>query len=257
MPELLITITSIDWIRLFLVYVHLIVCALALGLVLRTDWRFLTRELTATELEDTARWVTWALLLTWLTGLALLYRDTGLSPIVLASQPKLMLKLVCVLMLTLNGMVLHTISFPMIIDNNRLGLIQSVIVAMTGAFSTSHWLLAAFVGVSRPLAQLPLNVLFFSYGLYCLITLMLGILFTPLIKRRIIRLNLRSVERRDPGATWRRNRHYGENNVPPVHAFYDLVSDLHEADQSTVRIQTPTEDTTIRIGRAIADSEKA
>lgn len=185
MIDLPVVLPPTDWARLSLVYVHLLSCAFALVLVLGADWRVATGSFTIDLLRRTAHWTTFVLAALWLTGLALVYLDTGMDPEVLVTMPKLLLKLITVTMLTANGVVLHFISFPLIARTGRLTLLQSLALAITGALSTSHWLLAAFVGVARPLEQWPFETLMSGYVIYCLATLCVAVLSTTEIRRRL------------------------------------------------------------------------
>lgn len=174
-----------DWIRLSLVYAHLLGCVAALALVARADWSLATASFTVDGLRRAARATTLALGVLWITGLALVYRDTGFSVDALTDSPKLILKLLAVTVLTLNGVLLHALSFPLLADGRHLDAPRSAGLALAGATSTGHWLLAAFVGVSRPLGQWPLPALLTGYVLFCLATLGVAALCAPWLGRRL------------------------------------------------------------------------
>ena len=126
------------------------------------------------------------LTLLWVTGLAIIYLDTGFDPAILAEKPKLLLKLMCVVVLTANGMVLHHISFPVLIKAGPLSTWESIFLACTGALSTSHWLMAAFIGIARPLGRIPIESLATFYGAICLATLLVSLMCSATIRRRLL-----------------------------------------------------------------------
>lgn len=174
-----------DWLRLLLIYLHLLSCAFALVLVLGADWRIATRRFTADGLRRTASRTSVALGALWLTGLALIHRDTGFDPVLMIESPKLLLKLLVVVTLTANGFFLHAVSFPLIVQSRRPGVAGSMLLATTGALSTGHWLLAAFVGVARPLGTWSFQHLLNGYALYCGVTLVAGLMCTSELRRRL------------------------------------------------------------------------
>ena len=177
-------ISTIDWLRMFLLYSHLVLCVFAISAVLKTDIALVFGNFTRKELESTAKSISMLLLFLWMTGLAIIYIDTGFSPEVLLTKSKLLIKLMCVSTLTLNGIVLHHISFPVLTGNtSRMTTGELILLVTTGALSTSHWMLAAFVGMSKPLGRLPFATLFGAYGLFVMAVLITSLFFIPLLAR--------------------------------------------------------------------------
>ncbi len=177
-------ITTTEWLRLGLLYSHLGLCIFAISSILKTDIALFFGHVTHDELAATAKSVSVLLLLLWATGLTIIYIDTGFLPSILMTNSKLLLKLMCVCMLTLNGILLHHISFPVLTNNSgRITAGESVLLVVTGALSTSHWLLAAFVGMSRPLGRLPFATLFSAYGLFVLTVVVSSLFFIPTLSR--------------------------------------------------------------------------
>ena len=173
-----------DWLRIVLIFSHVVVCAFAITAVLRTDIRIMGGNFCRQGIEQEARQIAWLLAALWITGLAIIYLDTGFSPDILMTKSKLLLKLLCVLMLSLNGWVLHYVSFPVLTrDSETLTRTESVLLCVTGALSTSHWLLAAFIGMSAPLGQLPFNTLLSTYGVFVCSILLLSITFVPVVRQ--------------------------------------------------------------------------
>lgn len=179
-------LTVEESIRLVLLYSHLILCALAIAQVLKADLDIVTGMFTREGLRAMAHQVSMVLTLLWLTGLAIIYLDTGFDPAILAERPKLLLKLMCVVVLTANGMVLHRISFPVLTKAGPLSTWESMFLASTGALSTSHWLMAAFIGIARPLGRIPIESLAMFYGVICLATLLVSLMCSPTIRRRLM-----------------------------------------------------------------------
>jgi len=177
-------ISTLEWLRIALLYSHLGLCIFAISSILKTDIALFLGNVTRDELNATAKSISVLLLLLWATGLAIIYIDTGFEPAVLITKSKLLLKLMCVCMLTLNGIVLHHLSFPVLANHaGRLSLGESALLVVTGALSTSHWLLAAFVGMSKPLGRLPFETLFSAYGVFLVLVIATSLLFIPLLAR--------------------------------------------------------------------------
>lgn len=175
-----------EWIRMVLLYSHLLIAALAVTQVLFTDLSIAAGRFTRPGLQRTTHHITLLLLALWATGLGIIYLDTGFDIGVLATKPKLILKLLCVAVLTLNGYVLHRFSFPVVVGEGVLTKGQTLLLALTGSLSTSHWLMAAFVGTSKPLGKLPLEVLLWSYSAICVMTLLIGLLCMSTIRQRLL-----------------------------------------------------------------------
>lgn len=198
---------STDWARLSLVYLHLLSSAFALALVFSADWRVLKGSFSTEELKDTTDHTVIMLALLWITGALLVQHDTGMDLAVMAELSKLQLKLIVVVALTINGILLHFVSFPLIIQARTLTIFESLVLSVSGGISTSHWLLAAFVGVARPLGEWPLATLLSVYGLFVASTIVVSLCCAPFIRFHLAK-RLRSqhvtvqlpVADREPGA---------------------------------------------------------
>lgn len=196
--DLAYSIQPVNWVRLTLVYCHLLASAFAIVLVLTADWRILKGSYTLEALQLTANHASVVLLVLWVTGLTLVYSDTGMNFTELAAKPKLVLKLFVVGALTINGVILHVVSFPLFAKTGRLRWSESVVLALTGAISTSHWVLAAFVGVARPLGQWPIQSLLLGYTLYVIATVSLAIICVPMVHRHLSNQRQRLQSSREP-----------------------------------------------------------
>lgn len=134
--------------RLLLVYAHLLLCVFALYTVLNTDWRLLRSRISAKHLLQSHRRVVWLLAGLWISGMAIVAVD-GLGQ--MGSNPKLLAKVVCVSLLTLNGLLLRYWCFPRLVSSRPLERLESWALMSCGAVSTTCWLLSAFYGIAKPL----------------------------------------------------------------------------------------------------------
>lgn len=181
----LIKVISIsDWLRIILVYSHVVICAFAITAVLKTDFKIVFGNTTREQINGAATQISGLLFALWVTGLSIIYLDTGFSPEILMTKAKLLLKLACVATLTVNGVVLHHVSFPVLMRSPAdIASRECALLVVTGALSTSHWMLAAFVGMSAPLGRLPISLLFSAYCCFVLSAVAMSLFFIPLISR--------------------------------------------------------------------------
>jgi hypothetical protein len=139
--------------RQALLYGHIIAFALALATILKEDVRLLrAQRIDSASLGAAAKLVTWVLLALWATGIPMVMMDIGTDVSLLLDKPKLLAKLVVVGTITLNGILLHLVAFPMITGKARNPNKAATIAAALGAVSTASWLYASFVAVSRIVA---------------------------------------------------------------------------------------------------------
>jgi hypothetical protein len=143
-----------DLTRMLVVYTHVIACTIAIGFAFFADYRILKakgqmRNHDIEIVEQVSRFVAIALGALWVSGIGILLIDFGHLPSFneLMAKPKLAAKVTVVLVLTLNGLLLHNYALPRL---HRLNFL----VALIGGVSASTWLVAAFLGVGKPLATL-------------------------------------------------------------------------------------------------------
>jgi len=155
----------LEFSRLGLVYVHLIACCVAIGLVLKSDVdmvRDLFRPPARADLAHLEHMrslqsiVTFALVALWITGAAIVTLDAvtkgGWQYF---ANPKLQAKILIVVLLTLNGVVLHNLVLPWLQKAGSLLKMApgtTALAAFAGTVSGVSWLYAALLGVGRPLA---------------------------------------------------------------------------------------------------------
>lgn len=143
--------------KTLLVYAHLLASCVALGRVLHADhklWSWRASVLDASRLEylaETQRMVSLALLALWGTGLALVLQGYLSEGEAYLANQKLWVKVAVVVLLSLNGVLLHQVGFPRLqrMPFAELPFASRSGLAILGAFSTSGWLFAAFLGIAR------------------------------------------------------------------------------------------------------------
>ena len=133
--------------RQFLVFSHLFLFAFAVVEVLKKDVRLFTdSSFSIGEIRSTAQLLTWLLGALWITGIALVYTSSGWDIQSVINNSKLMAKFTIVMILTINGIALHFIAFPLM---ERPRYYSGVVCSLLGAVSAVSWLFASFVGASR------------------------------------------------------------------------------------------------------------
>jgi hypothetical protein len=167
--------------RQALLYGHIIAFALALATILKEDVRLLrAQRIDSASLLATAKLVKWLLLALWVTGVPMVMMDIGTDVSLLLDKPKLLAKLIVVGAVTLNGILLHVVAFPMVTGKPKNPSNAVTIAAMLGAVSTTSWLYASFVAVSRIVA--PYFSLYDFVILYLLV-LAVAVPFATLVVR--------------------------------------------------------------------------
>jgi hypothetical protein len=144
---------TLTFIHQGVLFAHLLTFAVALATVLREDLALLrARRIDQPRLARTARTLTAALAVLWLTGIALVTFHVGLHPRAFWADPKTAAKLLVVSALTLNGFALHTLAFPRLRVEGEQDAAGATLPVVLGAISTASWLYASFVGASRLVA---------------------------------------------------------------------------------------------------------
>jgi hypothetical protein len=139
--------------RQALLYGHIIAFAVALATILKEDVRLLrAQRIDSASLLTTAKLVKWLLLALWVTGVPMVMMDIGTDVSLLLDKPKLLAKLIVVGAVTLNGILLHLVAFPMVTGKLQNPNKAATIATTLGAMSTTSWLYASFVAVSRIVA---------------------------------------------------------------------------------------------------------
>lgn len=181
---------TMEFIRLGIVYAHLLACCVAVGMVLTSDIAMVKQLLkgqsarqSSEHLAQLRSSVAIALAALWISGLAIIALDAASAGMQYFLNPKLQAKIGIVVLLTLNGVVLHNLVLPAL---QRTGSLLELPIGMrhlaifSGAFSAVSWFYAALLGVGRPLAwKYSLAELMAAYPLLILS----GILFMLILVR--------------------------------------------------------------------------
>jgi hypothetical protein len=141
---------------MLLVFGHLLAASMALGAIVATDLRLLSKlsqdkVRIAPPNPFVARIVMLALLLLYATGGAIVIQGLAERPDYL-DNPKLQAKIGLVILLTLNAFVLHKVTFPRLARGRRVPrwtIIDWIVVAVPVAASNFLWMFVAFLGVAR------------------------------------------------------------------------------------------------------------
>ena len=172
----------IDIARQLLLYSHILVFAMAMAEVLREDWRMLqAKRLDISGLDEAAQRIKWLLVLLWATGIPLVGLSLGWDFSSLAANPKLMTKIIVTSALTMNGVLLHYVAFPILQGHGRRPGLSAAVASILGSISTVSWLYAAFVGAARLIA--PKMTMDIFLGIYA-VMLMGGISVAVLFMRQ-------------------------------------------------------------------------
>jgi hypothetical protein len=150
----------LDLLRLGIVYLHLIACCVALGLVLTNDLAMVKRLMNGETREDPdhlsylQKVVSGALVALWATGIAVISLDASEKGWEYFLNPKLQAKVAIVLLLTVNGFFLHRSILPLMKKTGSLldlPLDYRFLAMFSGAVSAVSWFYAAMLGIGRPL----------------------------------------------------------------------------------------------------------
>jgi len=182
----------IESIRSFTVWAHLLYFALATYTLIASDYAVWTGRWSNKCLISVGTWMKIYLFGLWITGGTLLLLDYGLDLTALVANSKASLKLIVVTMLTINGTLIHKVVFPIIEVEEKLSIKEARILATVSTMSTSHWFLAAFVGIFKPIAYIPLPYLLAGYVLFFVIGGITAYLVSPMIQTRINQKRARS-----------------------------------------------------------------
>lgn len=152
-----------EFVRMGIVFVHLIACCVAIGLVLTSDIAMVRRLLDSDVPTDFAqdhlaslqRTVTLALTVLWITGIAIIAFDMRTQGLTYLGNPKLQAKIGIVALLTFNGIALHSAVLPALQKAGsllKLSFERRMVAIFAGVISAVSWFYAAMLGVGRPLS---------------------------------------------------------------------------------------------------------
>ena len=159
----ILTSPAAEYVRLGVVYFHLIACCVAIGLVLTSDIAMVKQLLKGdvsghhddAHLESLQKTVSLALVALWITGIAIVGIDYAGKGMEYFLNPKLQAKIGIVVLLTFNGFLLHSAVLPALKKAGsilKLSFNLRMLALFSGALSGVSWFYAAMLGVGRPLA---------------------------------------------------------------------------------------------------------
>ena len=172
-----------------MLYIHVVAFAVALGCVLREDAKLVSRwALDLDSLQQASRIVATALAVLWASGIAIIMLDSGGAIYAIASNAKLLAKVLIVSALTLNGLALHLIAFPRLRNPCAKIASSAHLAAVLGAISAVSWAFATLLGISRDIANvLSFDDVMFAYGLSLAAGICVALfLVAPIIRRKLL-----------------------------------------------------------------------
>jgi len=175
----------IEIIRSLLVFAHLLVFSSAIVLVISTDYSIVRHGVDLPKLHVRIRSVLTLFALLWITGLVMLFIDTGFHTETIISNSKLLIKLVCVFVMTLNGTLLHLVGLKLLARQDSMSQKQAIILCIIGAVSTTNWFLAGFIGSANMLAQIPFTLLLLQYAVINIVSCVCGFLVSHSVRTRL------------------------------------------------------------------------
>ncbi len=146
-----------ELVRMFLVLGHLGALMAAAIAVAFGDYALLgQRKIQGDLLHRASTAVAWALVALWVTGLGIIYVDTAFELAAIMAKPKMLAKITVVLVLTLNGVVMHARVLPalMRVYARAQGAAVARYATVAGAISAACWAYGVFLGVAKPLAPI-------------------------------------------------------------------------------------------------------
>jgi len=171
--------------RMFILMLHVMcVMGAAIGIAFADLSLFKGQRIDTGLLRLGCHLVFGMLCLLWLTGLVIIWLDTGFDLQVIAGKPKLIAKVAVATLLSLNGYVLHRCFFDALLApplTPRLGVNASVVLA---AVSGTSWLYAFFLGLAKPMAAFTTLAGFAS--IFLALLALSGVVVTVVVRPRLL-----------------------------------------------------------------------
>ena len=157
-----------DYIRTILIFTHLIVFAFAITNLYKSDFNLFFKRPNKEEINSMGNQMLIYLIILWITGLGVVYIDTAFAFEKIITAQKLITKLCCVGVLTINALLVHFVAFKKL-AKEKLAKSDLSVMGVVGAISTASWSFAGFLGVAKPLVKHLSLADFLS--LYCVVLL--------------------------------------------------------------------------------------
>ncbi len=172
-----------DILRTFLIYTHLLVFAFAITTLYRSDMNLFFRKISQEKLRMLGDQMLWLLVVLAITGAGIVYIDTEFRYDAIMQADKLLAKMVCVGVLTLNAMVLHHVVFRKM-AKAELTHGDMLLMSVSGAVSTCSWTFAGFLGVAKAFTKyFSFEHFLYLYGACLAVAIVVAIMLAPVIKR--------------------------------------------------------------------------
>ncbi|MCY1268091.1 hypothetical protein D3C76_516960 [compost metagenome] len=177
MTSLLKQEATMELIRMGIVYAHLIACCVAIGLVLTSDLAMIKQLVRGdnnshddkNHLDSLKKTVLLALAVLWATGIGIISLDYLVKGSEYFLNPKLQAKILIVVLLTINGFLLHSLVMPAMSKAGSLLKLEvntRTLTVFSGVVSGVSWFYAAMLGIARPLNwKYSLGEIMFAYPL--------------------------------------------------------------------------------------------
>lgn len=144
-----------ELVRSLLIFMHLAAMIAAGISIAFGDYAILRHRPANRDLMVKAsRAVTWSLVGLWVTGLSVISLDMSTVSLTLSKAPKLQAKLAVVLILTVNGFLLHRYTLTALGGRQQPTEQQVRLAAILGAVSATSWGYAMFLGVAKAWAPI-------------------------------------------------------------------------------------------------------
>lgn len=152
------TFLSLEFIRFYLVFIHIMAATLAVGCILFSyiDFYAYDSHLSKKRVLLEHKTVGVCLLVLVLSGLSIVYVDVGIikSFTQLFSYQKLTAKLLDVSILVCNGIFIRAFIIPKILDSKRLSRKVTIIFGASAGASLACWINAIFLGKAKILVKI-------------------------------------------------------------------------------------------------------
>lgn len=157
--------------------------AFAITKLYKSDYNLFFKKPDKEEIKNMGTQMFLYLIILWITGLGVVYIDTGFAFEKIITAQKLITKLSCVGVLTINALLVHFVAFKKLAKEKLVKADLSV-MGVVGAISTASWSFAGFLGVAKPLVKhLSLADFLSLYGVVLLVAVVVAGFLTPRIAK--------------------------------------------------------------------------
>lgn len=172
-----------DILRTLLIFAHLLIFSFAITNLFRSDIRLFSIRINPSQLKKLGDQMKLLLFALVLTGAGIVYIDTQFNLAAMLGADKLMAKMVCVGVLVINALVLHSVVFQKM-RKNTLSHSEMALMMASGAISTCSWTFAGFLGIAKALSHyFLLSHFLYLYGSCLLVAIIVALILVPTVRR--------------------------------------------------------------------------